>query len=264
MNMNQNSTNPKVTENPIAIIAVRLGSSRLPGKAMMPILGKPMIELMIDRVSRSRHLRNNIIIATTEDPSDDPLEDLASRLRIKCFRGEKDNVLGRINAAINKYGGDPIVELLGDNPLVHAELIDDVINYYFETGSDYAATLTNEYPKAAPELKRFPIGIRVQVFSSKTLQETASRVKDAQHQEHSTSFIYENPEIFNIEYYECKDKWAKVNYPDYTFAVNYQKNFDLISTIFENLTQNNPDFSIQSLFEYIEKNPQLLALMGQN
>jgi len=245
----------------IALIAVRLGSSRLPGKAMMPILGKPMIEHMIDRIRRSRSI-DEILIATTTLESDDELECFAKDQGISCFRGAVNDVLGRMGAAVASINADLIVEMLGDNPLVHADLIDDVVDFYHSGDFDYASNATIEYPHAGPEIAKFPVGIRVQVFSPGALAECDRLVSDEEHREHSTSFIYENPNIFKLGYFEAEGKWSELQRPDLTFAVNYRENFDLVKYIFENCYPKDENFSLQETLEFYDNNPDLAKLMG--
>jgi len=252
----------KNSSKPVAVIAVRLGSSRLPGKAMLPVLGRPMIERMVERIARSKYVGNTIVLATTNDESDTPLEELARQLGIHCFRGDEDNVLNRIFSAVSQFGGGPIVELLGDNPLVHSDLIDETIEFFYSGGFAYTATVTNEYPHADPALKRFPVGIRVQVFSWETLSKTEKAVTQSKHKEHSTSYIYENPENFKLGYLECSGKWEEIGYPEFTFAVNYEQNFELISVIFEELYPEDPNFSLQKAVAIVKNKPDLLSLMG--
>jgi len=245
----------------VALIAVRLGSSRLPGKATMPIVGKPMIEHMVDRIRRSRHI-NEIIIATTRLESDDELQATADRLGISCYRGEVNDVLGRLNSAVEQTDADLIVEILGDNPLVHADIIDDVIDFYHAENVDYAANVTTEYPHASPEYAKFPVGIRVQVFTPEILTECDRLVTKEEHREHSTSFIYEHPEIFKLAYFEAKGKWNDLHRSDLTFAVNYRENFELVEHIFEKCYPKNENFSLQAALEVFDNNPKLARLMG--
>ena len=89
---------------------------------------------MVERVRRSHRIRD-ILIATTELPEDAALAQLAERVGVKCFRGSSDDVVGRMSAAARTLKSDVIVELLGDNPLVHSELIDDVIEFYDRAGN---------------------------------------------------------------------------------------------------------------------------------
>ena len=245
----------------LALIAVRLSSSRLPGKALRPILGIPMLEHMVDRIRYSRHI-NQIMIATSTESSDDDLELFAAKVGINCFRGSLDDVLGRLNAAVASTDADLVVEMLGDNPLVHAELIDDVVDFYLEQGVDYAANATIEYPHAGPEIAKFPVGIRVQAFSPAILERCNRLVTDPEHREHSTSFIYENPEIFTLGYFEAKGKWQQLHRPDLTFAVNYRENFELITRIIEKCYPKNKNFSLQDALTVYDSDPKLAGLMG--
>ena len=245
----------------IALLAVRLGSSRLPGKALMPILEKPMLEHMIDRIRFSRHI-DEILVATSVEKSDDELEIFAEKVGIQCFRGSLDDVLGRLNAAVASTDADLVVEMLGDNPLVHSELIDDVIDFYIANQADYAANTTIEYPLAPPDSTKFPVGIRVQVFSPNVLSKCEQMVSDPEHREHSTSFIYEHPEIFKLGYYDAVDKWADLHRPDLTFAVNYAQNFDLVKTIIEQCYPQDQNFSLHKVIEVFDASPSLRSLMG--
>ena len=245
----------------LALIAVRLSSSRLPGKALMPILKIPMLEHMVDRIRFSRQI-NEIIIATSTESSDDDLELFAARAGIKCFRGSLDDVLGRLNLAVASSDADLVVEMLGDNPLVHADLIDDVIDFYLQQGVDYVANATIEYPHAGPEIAKFPVGIRVQVFTPAVLSKCNQIVTDPEHREHSTSFIYENPETFTLGYFEAKGKWQQLHRPELTFAVNYQENIELIARIIEQCYPINKNFSLQDALQAYDNDPKLAGLMG--
>lgn len=245
----------------IALIAVRLGSSRLPNKAMMPILGKPMIEHMIDRIQRANTI-DEVLIATTSLPGDDPLEALAERSGVGCYRGSVDDVLGRMAAAVEASQADLVVEMLGDNPLVHAELIDDVVEFYQAEGVDYAANVTVEYPHAGPEFAKFPVGIRVQVFTPQVLSKCNRLVTKVEHREHSTSHIYENPDLYSLAYFEAKSKWAELQQPDLTFAVNYRQNFDLVQKIIEIHYPQDENFSLHDVMQTITAKPELKNLMG--
>ena len=100
----------------VALIAVRLSSSRLPRKAVKPILGRPMIARMVERVQAAPSI-DEIVIATSTHEEDDDLERLTRELGIGCYRGSLDDVLGRIHAAAEASGADRVIELLGDNPL---------------------------------------------------------------------------------------------------------------------------------------------------
>lgn len=229
-----------------AILVARMGSSRFPGKSMQRVLGKPMIERMVERLSKARSL-NRIVLATTDREEDAPLALLAGRLGILCHRGPAEDVLGRVVQAWKRFGGESVVELLGDNPLVHSSLIDAVMELYRSGGFDYAVNVTREYPNAPAELPRFPVGIRVQVCSAGTLERIAALASDPLDREHSTRYILEHPEAFSIGYLPAAGPWAALHRPEWTFAVNYPRNLDLVRKIFELCAPQDPNFSLQAV-----------------
>lgn len=245
------------------LIACRMGSSRLPGKTTKPILGKPMIERMVERVRQSKYV-TGVTLATSTSPEDDPVESLTRQIGVSCYRGSPEDVLDRIDAAAQSANADLIVELLGDNPVVHADLIDDVIEFHKRSGHDYSASVTAEYPHAGPAVKKFPVGVRVQVFAPAILHDSAVRATNPYHRENSTTFMYEHPDLYRLGYLEAEGKWARLHRPDLTFAVNFQKNFDLVSRIFERNYSKNPNFTLFDVIDTFDADPALTPLMGND
>lgn len=246
----------------VAFLIVRLSSSRLSQKAMKKILGRPMIELMVERVKASRMV-DKILIVTSSLSSDDPLEGLARRLRIGCYRGSLENVMDRICNAARTHNCDTIVELLGDNPLVHSELIDDVIRFYHAGNYDYAATVTKEYPVSELKKKLFSIGVRVQVYS-KAIAEQYIKFPEyiSNDDKHYGAYMFEHPDIFKVGYFEARGKWSFMNMPNLTFAVNYPKNFKLVSAIFEKNYPLEKNFSLNMVYSQLDEQRELYLLMG--
>jgi len=243
-------------------IIVRLGSSRLPKKNIMEILGKPMIELLIERIKQSK-LIDKIVITTSSDSIDDPLEDLAEKLGVFCYRGALENVMERINGAAHAFDCDTIVELLGDNPLVHAELIDDVLGLYQNGNYDYAATVTKEYPLFDTEKKLFSVGVRVQVYSRSSAERYVKYPDYIENDsKHPCSYIFDHPDTFKIGYLEAKGKWAFMNRPDLTFAVNYRKNFNLVRSIFERNYPEDKNIPLEKVYQQLDEEKYLYLLMG--
>jgi spore coat polysaccharide biosynthesis protein SpsF len=244
-----------------AVIAARMGSSRLPRKCLMPVLGRPMLERMLERVRASRRL-GDVVIATTELAEDDALQALAARLGVRCFRGSVHDVLGRISAAAASTGADEVVELLGDNPLVHADLIDDVVEFFRGGRFDYAASVTTEHSHADPALHRFAIGIRVEVFTPAAIAECARTAREPRHREHTTSFMYEHPDRFRVGYVEARGRWAALHRPPLSFAVNYAQNLELVHRIFERCYPIAANFTLADVIRTFDADPSLQRLMG--
>jgi len=241
-----------------AIIAARMASSRRPGKALADLCGKPMIERLSDRILCADQV-DLIILATTTLSSDNELEDWALSKGHQVFRGSSDDVLGRLNEAAKYYNLEKVIEILGDNPLVHSDMIDEAINLHETEKCDYVATLTNEYPKADKKLRRFPIGVRVQVLTRQALEKCEILTQEQRHREHATSFIAENPEIFDTQFIIAK---GDLNRPELNFAVNKDTHLEMIRKIFSYGMKIDSNFSINQAIEYVDSNKNLISIMG--
>ena len=244
-----------------AIIAARMGSRRCPGKQLLPILGRPMLERMVERIRYSDRI-GRIVIATSDLLRDDILEEWARSMRVDCFRGSPDDVLGRIVAAAEAFDAELIAELLGDNPLVHSDLIEDVIDFFEKGGFDFASNATAEYPHTPPDCRCFPIGIRVQVFPLEVIARSAQLTDDPRHREHSTTLIAERPDLFKLGYMEAAGRWTELARPNLTFAVNHRENYELVRAIFESCYPNSPNFDLCEVVRTFDAHSELAPLMG--
>lgn len=143
-----------VTKKIIATIEARLASTRLPGKVLLPLGGKPVLQFLVERLKRSKFI-DEIIIATSSNIENDAIESLTKEIGIYCFRGSEDDVLSRVIGAADSRKADIIVQLTGDCPLMDPELIDECVSKYLDGGYDYVA---NEL------VRTYPIGMDVAVF----------------------------------------------------------------------------------------------------
>ena len=227
----------------------------------MPILGEPMVGHLVDRVVRAESL-DRVVMATTELIEDDPLVELAEARGISCYRGDSEDVLARIHGAMVAFSADPVVEILGDNPLVHSDLIDDVMAFYYDGAFDYASNATTEFPQAGSQIPKFPIGVRVEVIRAEALARCYQEATDPENREHSALHIYSNPDHFRVGLLPAEGVWARLNQPELTFAVNYRRNFDLITKIFEMCLPEDQNFSLPAVLRVMEECPELHILMG--
>lgn len=244
-----------------ALIVARLGSSRLKAKNLMKILDKPMIQHLAERIQRAGR-QNLVAIATSTDVSDNPLEDFAQTIGIQCYRGSLENVMERVAGAGSHFNCDAVVEILGDNPLVHSDLIDDVIDLFVTQNLDYAANITKEYGTVNPDLVRFPIGVRVQVYKTSVAHDWKKYPEFLAKDLGTSAYIFHHPETYKCGYLEATGSWKSLHQPSWHFAVNYQKNFDLIEKIFAELYPKNHNFSLQDVMMLMRQRPEWHALMG--
>jgi spore coat polysaccharide biosynthesis protein SpsF len=231
----------------VATIEARMNSTRLPGKVLKKVCGKPLLELMIERVRRCRRL-DDIVIATSLHPSCDAIVDLANEIGINYFRGSEEDVLGRVLGAVKSVGGDVIVELTGDCPLIDPRVVDHLVDEYLTNGADYCANV----------LKRtYPAGMDTQVFSYAVLEKVAALTEDPSDREHVSLYIYNHPELFSLQNVESDLPNYMV---DWRLVVDTAEDFELISRIFENNYPANPTFDLADIRRTLEIHSDWLNL----
>lgn len=231
----------------VLIIRARMGSSRLPGKTLVPIMGRPMLELMIERLQRAR-FADEIVVATTTAPEDDAIEALTQRLGVGCFRGSADDVLDRVLRAARAHDADLIVETTGDCPLIDPAVVDRVIETFISGDYDFVSNcLEWTYPR----------GLDTKAFPTKVLAEVAELTQDAADHEHVSLYIYEHPERYQLCNVAAP---AEACRPDLRLTVDTPADLALIRGIFDALYPQKPEFGIYDVVRLLDGRPELVAL----
>ncbi len=231
----------------VATIEARMTSSRLPGKVLMPADGKPMLAILIDRLRRSQKIQS-IVVATTVNKTDDPIDLLAQKLGVGCFRGSEEDVLARVLGAAQKYQADLIVEITGDCPLVDPVIVDEVIDLYLKEKCDYASNV---------EPVTYPIGMDAQVFSRELLGLADREGKTQEDREHVSWFIRQN---LNGRF-KGRNLFApqELHWPDLGLTLDEAKDYALLKNIVEHFAPRL-NFSCAEIVGYLKANPHLLKL----
>lgn len=222
-------------------------SSRLPGKVLLPVCGKPLLELMIERLRQVPEL-DGIVIATTADPSCQPIEDLAKRLGVGCFRGSEDDVLDRVLRSAQSAQADLIVELTGDCPLIDPDLVSEVIREFRSRDVDYCANVLQ---------RTHPRGMDVQVFPTKVLARVAELTNEPSDREHVSIYIYTHPERFRLHNVTSS---LSPEDADLRLTVDTPDDFKLVSEIFQRLYPANPRFGLSDILRLMREHPELRAI----
>ena len=243
----------------VSTVEARIGSSRLPGKTLMKILGRPMLELLLERLKRSK-LIDEIVIATTTNPKDEIIAELAKKTGVKCFRGSEEDVLARVLDAAKSVNADIIVEITADCPLIDPDVVDMTIREYLNNDYDYVCNVNA--PERTPVLNsNFPSGLETQVFSVKVLEEVSRLTDDPSDREHVSIYIYMHPDEFKVF---CIKAPEELNYPKLWLSVEYKEDFEVIKKIYESLYLKNPEFSFLDVIEFLKNDPVLkLRLEGK-
>jgi spore coat polysaccharide biosynthesis protein SpsF len=229
----------------VAIIQARMRSSRLPGKTLMEIAGRPMLEWVIRRVKRSIQI-DLVMVATTTDPSDDPIEVLCKKLETPVFRGSMNDVLDRYYQAAMQLQADIIVRITSDCPLIDPGLIDETIEVLIEKKADFAC---NRLP---PPMKRtYPIGLDVEVVRFDALERAWQEANKNNEREHVMPYIYEEPGRFKV----VKIDHA-VDYGSMRWTVDTREDLEFVRQIFAH-TKGRDDFSWLDVLDIVKSQPEL-------
>jgi spore coat polysaccharide biosynthesis protein SpsF len=222
-------------------------STRLPGKVMLPIMGRPMLELMIERLKRVNQI-DAIVIATTSDPSCDVIESLAARLNVGCFRGSEEDVLDRVLRAARAAHAEIIVETTGDCPVIDPEVIDRVISEFLASPVDYCSNVIE---------RTYPRGMDVQVFPLSVLEQVAMLTQDAVDHEHVSLYIYRHPERFRLRNVSSN---LSPTADELRLTVDTPEDFELVKKIYETLYPVKAHFALADIIELCARNPTLPLL----
>ncbi len=230
----------------VAVIQVRMGSTRLPGKVMKEVVGKPVLELLIERLGHSK-LINQIVVATTSHKKDDVIVDLCNKLGIDYFRGSEDDVMGRVLGALKQYGADAGVEIYGDCPLIDPSIVDSIIQYYIRN--------IGKYDFVSNDLKTtYPPGLETEVYSASAFADAADRTSDPEIREHSTLYMRQHPELYRLHNIEAP---PDLHYPETYIELDTPEDFKVIKTIYESLYGEGNVFSAQEILDFLKQNPHI-------
>ena len=225
----------------LAILQARFSSSRLPGKVLKPILGKPMLLHQIERVQHSKMI-DKLVVATSVDSSDDELVDCCLKNDIKVFRGSLNNVLDRFYQCAKYYNPDHIVRLTGDCPIADWQVIDKAIDKHLNTKSDYTS---NVLPPTYPD------GIDVEVVKISALKEAWKNAILPSELEHVMPYIRNNAKFkqFNLE--------NKVNLSEHRWTVDNSEDFEFIEMVYKELYLDNKRFTMHDVLKLLKSKPQM-------
>jgi len=227
------------------IIQARLGSTRFKGKILKEVLGKPLLQHMIERLQHSQYA-SDIIIATTIEKRDNPIENLSSSLKIPCFAGSENDVLDRYYKAAKKYETDVVVRLTSDCPLIDPEITDRVIQFYLDNKEKYDF-VSNMHPPT------FPDGLDTEVIPFYALEKSWNEAHKIYEREHVSPYIWDNPHIFrlgnvfNNQELHLKQRWT----------IDYEEDFQFIKAIYENLYQEGEIFYMKDILKLLSEKKEI-------
>jgi spore coat polysaccharide biosynthesis protein SpsF len=231
----------------VTIIQARTGSSRLPNKIFLPLVDKPLLYRMYERVAASK-LAGTIVIATTTETSDDEVDDFCKEFNLNCFRGHSTDLLDRHFQAAKFFQADTVVKIPSDCPLIDPTVIDKVLELYIDNSDKYDY-VSNLHPATYPD------GNDVEIMSFKTLKSVWENAKLELEREHTTPYLWENPDKFRIGNVEWE---TGLDYSmSHRFTIDYEKDYTFIKQVYDELYPINHKFTLTDILNLLENKPEL-------
>jgi len=218
------------------VIQARMGSTRLPGKVLMDLCGKPLLLHIIDAL-RSLDKNHIIIITTTTLPKDDAVKIFCNKHKIFCFRGSEKDVLDRYYNTALTFNLDHIVRLTGDNPLIDAENLEHLIDEHLKSNADYSSN-KSEVDSGLPE------GVGAEIFTFSALERSWREGKKDHHREHVNEYILENMGEFNVLRVEAKEKKL---YQNIRLTVDTISDLTFVERVIRSLEDNDLDINLKNI-----------------
>lgn len=206
-----------------AIVQARMSSTRLPGKIMLPLKGKPVLQNIAERIRTAKNI-SDVIIATSAETSDDIVENFCMKSGIKVFRGSLNNVLERYYKCALRESADVIVRCTADNALIDGNIIGEAVNVFSSGGIDYLSYK-----------KRLPLGMHVEVFSFAALEKSYHEAKNPECLEHVTPYMIKNPEKFRVLFF------ADGRDPDNSsmrFTMDTPEDYEFVKRVYDSFGTN--------------------------
>jgi spore coat polysaccharide biosynthesis protein SpsF len=228
----------------VAIVQARMGSSRLPGKVLMDLGGKTVLSRVVQRLQRTPHM-NEIVVATSEMASDDPLVERCAALSVQCFRGSEHDVLDRFYGAARAHHADAVVRITADCPLIDPTLVAETMRVFESERADYASNSIE---------RTYPRGLDAEVCTMQALSSAWENARQPYEREHVTPYLYEHPERFRIA-----SVVGAVDYSQYRWTLDTEEDLALLRAIYQAF-DNQDNFPWQDVIALMEREPQLAEM----
>jgi spore coat polysaccharide biosynthesis protein SpsF len=231
----------------VTVIQARSGSSRLANKIFLTLTGKPLLYRMFERVAASE-LKGTIVIATTTESSDDNVESFCKDHKINFYRGHQTDLLDRHYQAAKIFSADAVIKIPSDCPLIDSKVIDKVIQFYLNNINNYDY-VSNLHPATYPD------GNDVEIMSFNALEKAWNNAEREFEREHTTPFIWENPDKFRIGnvLWETGLDYSMT----YRFTIDYPEDYEFIKKVYDELYPKKPDFSLEDILNLLNENKEI-------
>lgn len=236
-----------------AFVQARLGSTRLPGKSMADIDGRPALQWIVERVAQAPGI-DAVAVLTSDAPGDAPLREFCEAIGVPCVAGSEQDVLLRFCDGVRALGPDSVVRITADCPLVDPDVVGQLVTLYREAGDlDHAAVATGAMAPA-PGLKRYPDGLDAEIVRSSVLLRAEHEATEPYEREHVTPFVWRRPEAFRLDVLQAPEDWGAERW-----TVDHPADLELVRAIFARL-RDKPGFGVRDVLAVLDQDPSLRAI----
>lgn len=224
------------------IIQTRMGSTRLPGKIMLELAGKPVLWHVVERCKQANV--DNVVVATTNKKEDDKIVQFCKENNYNYFRGSEEDVLDRYYQCAKEFGLDNIIRVTSDCPLIDYKVLNELVQLFKEC--DYCSNTIN---------RTYPRGYDCAIFTFEALEYMWNNAENKAEREHVTKFILDNKDKFNI--FELKNN---EDYSAYRLTLDENDDYKLIKEIFSRLFEKDIFFGLDKVVSLMKKEPELAKI----
>lgn len=236
--------------NLLLVVQARMGSTRLPGKILKEAVGKPLLELMLERLARVR-TPSRLVVATTTDAEDQVLVDFCRGLGVEVFRGHPTDLLDRHYLAGLTFGAEAVAKIPSDCPLIDPAVVDLVLGRFLRGDCDYAGNL---HPAS------FPDGNDVEVMTLAALDTAWREATLAMEREHTTPYIWERPQRFRLANLAWEGDPPRDYSLSHRWTLDYPEDYAFIRRVYEALYPANPAFGLDDILDLLDARPEIPAI----
>jgi len=233
----------------LVVVQARMGSSRLPGKVLLPVNDEPILIALLRRV-RTTNVPFELCVATTTAQQDYPIVKLCADLGVRCYRGHPTDLLERHYKAALEVRAHAVAKIPSDCPLIDPAVVERVLWHYLEN-ADHLDYVSNLHPATYPD------GNDVEVMSMGALEVAHREAQRPFEREHTTPYIWERPERFRIG----NISWETgLDYSmSHRFTLDYPEDYQFIKAVFEEFGASSKVFTLGDILKLLQERPDIAA-----
>lgn len=240
------------------VIQARSGSTRLPAKILLPFDGqRRILDIIIENISHECPDKK-IVLATTTNPADDRIAEIAQQKGILCYRGSENDVLSRFIGAADRFDIDRLIRVCSDNPFLRADSFNELFRAHdADPMADYVAFA---FPDGRPTIKSH-LGLYAELATADALRRAAASTREQLYIEHVTIYLYTHPDQFRCHYLQLPERLKERL--DIRLTLDTKEDFNILHRLYRQFDESS-DKSVESLISLIDANPEYGRIMKQN